>query len=201
MNRLTRPSTLAAFVAAVVTACASGGTASTTSVPTTQSVEISGSSVTSSRMGTGSGVSMQTSRVDNGESTVLATPPDSVWPALIQAYNAVGIQPNTAVSVEGHVALVNGRVRRQLGKTYLSQYLSCGADAMGVPHADAFDVVLNVDSRIMPAGVAGTTLITRVTADAHSPAASGVTVSCGSTGVLEARIASEARKRIGQTRG
>lgn len=125
-------------------------------------------------------------------------PTDSVWPALVRAYAAVGIEPNTAISTQGRIALLNARVRRQLGKTALSQYLSCGADAMGVPHADAFDVVLTVNSQISPSAPTTSTLTTRVAAEAHSPAASGVDVTCGSTGVLESRIANAVRLQLGR---
>lgn len=139
---------------------------------------------------------MRTTHTDNGEATSLPVPTDSIWPALVRAYASVGIEPNTAVSAQGRIGLLNARVRRKLGNTWLSRYLSCGSDAMGVPHADAFDVVLNVSSQIAPNGPTASTLTTRVTAEAHSPAASGVNVSCGSTGVLESRIATWVRNSL-----
>lgn len=141
---------------------------------------------------------MRTSRTDNGEATPLPVPTDSIWPALVRAYASVGIEPNTAISAQGRIGLINARVRRKLGNTWLSRYLTCGSDAMGVPHADSFDIILNVSSQISPSGPTASTLTTRVTAEAQSPAASGVNMSCGSTGVLESRIATWVRNSLSQ---
>lgn len=181
----------AAVTAALVGACAAGGAAGptpsqTTTSPTTVQLQTMGGTAT-----------LQMFRTPRGESMRFPVRADSVWLALGNAYDAVGLEPNTILAAQRTLGVASVRKRARLGRERLSRYLTCGSDVTGVPNADSYNVTLNVSSQVVVEGE-GSVLTTLVTADARPMTTSGDPVSCGTTGALEARIADEVRARLGR---
>jgi hypothetical protein len=134
-----------------------------------------------------------------GDQREMPATADAVFGVLPSAFTNVGVEPNTMVGAERHVALVDGVVRRRLGKERLSRYLSCGVGATGAPNADEYEVRLTVSGRVAPAAgdAARSALTTTVTATARPLANnSSAPVNCATTGALEARLADEVRRLV-----
>ena len=81
----------------------------------------------------------------------------------------------------------NARIRRQLGGTRLSKYLTCG-ERLGNPVADTDDIALTLFTQVVPAAGGTSTLHTLVEATARQTGSGGALINCASTGDLEQRI-------------
>lgn len=149
-----------------------------------------------------------TTRVETAEGTVnLRTIPsdptgefaidastDEVWKALALVYDELKL-PVTTLNTDLHrLGVENTRIRRQLGGTRLSKYLSCG-ERLGQLNADTDDIVLTLLTQVEPAGPGGSTLHTLVDASAKQTGSGGARIHCATTGALELHIVELVRKR------
>lgn len=185
---------LAALLAPLVVGCASGrgGPASapiadqSAGFPTEGVLVVSG--VTSTRVPIASDAPGTAERA-------VAGPPDSVFHALVDAYEAAGLAPNVVVGESRTVGVRGGRLRRVLGKQRLSELLSCGNDATGTPLADQHQVTLTALSRVTPGAPGQSVVVTQVVATARSVTQSTDPVRCASTGRLETALNARAAER------
>lgn len=176
--------------AVVLAACASGGSA--------PSAENRGPQQNTMRVeGGGTNLELQSFRNDRNEATAFATSADSLFRAVRTVYETLALPVNSLLPAQRRIAAIDVRVRRAIGKERLSRYLSCGDNVTGVANADLYDVVLSVTSQVAPGQGSGSVLTTLVTATARPTTSGGAPVTCASTGMLEARIASESRKQLG----
>lgn len=185
MPRKPRPLALSV---ALLAGCASSGTARPGDPPI---VSPDAGAVTQGATLVTSGGSYSVRAANNavvGIERAVPVPPDSAFYALVEAYQGVGITPNTVVSSTRTVGVVDGQYRQQLGRRRLSEFVSCGTDAVGIPLADQYRVTLSALSRVAPGGSGGSVVTTQVTGTARSVAQSTDPVRCESTGRLEAAI-------------
>jgi hypothetical protein len=118
----------------------------------------------------------------------LPAPPDSAFYALVEAYQGMGVTPNVIVSSSRTVGVRDGGYSQRLGKRRLSEFVSCGSDAAGLPLADQYRVILTALSQVVPAQGGGSVVTTQVSATARNMAQSTDPVRCSSTGRLEAAV-------------
>jgi hypothetical protein len=124
--------------------------------------------------------------------------PAEVWDALNQVYEGIGIEVAHRDSQALSLSNPDFRVSRRLGGERLSTYLNCGRGLTG-PFADRFRISMNILSRVVSSTSGATSLETTIEARASNPdgTSSNRTVGCGSTHLLEARIAREVAEIIG----
>lgn len=165
----------------VASGCASTGTAPIESATaTTQStVRVDGGAAV---------YQAQLSHDDRATENDLTVSADRAFAILPAVYEEIGLKINTAIS-DSRVVGVNAARTRRIGKERLSRYLACGNDVTGNAIADAYAVTLTVLSRVSPSSPTGSLLSTQVIATATPMSVSGTTITCQSTGVLEALIA------------
>lgn len=123
--------------------------------------------------------------------------PARAWEALPLVYRALGLPVNQRDAAAHRLGVAAFRPRR-IEDQPLSRYLECGRGITAGPLADAYQVDLWVDTRVVPdpAGAGTATLATSVTANATPVANQGNTVTCESTGKLERRIAELVHQRL-----
>jgi len=125
----------------------------------------------------------------------IAVPREKVWAALIQVYAELGISL-TVADTESHViGALRVAQRKPIGGQQLSRLLECGVSSYG-PNADRYAVQLTALSAVQSVGEGLTTIDTRVGGSA-SPNGINSTVSCASSGVLEAKVTAMVRKALG----
>lgn len=180
--RLAAPAALLALAAA----CASSGAGSTGAIADPSA----GQPTQANTIVTGSGSYSVTAvnSSNTGAERALSVPPDSAFYALVEAYQGVGLSPNTVVSSTRTVGVRDARVRQRIGRRAISEFLTCGNDAAGLPLADQYRVTLTALSRVRPGAGAGSVVTTQVSATAQSVAQSTDPVRCESTGRLEAAV-------------
>lgn len=129
----------------------------------------------------------------------VGAPPARVWAVLPGVFGELGLAYNGIDDKARQLELRAVRVRGRLGKTRVSQYLTCGTSlATGGNNADMYDVTLNVVSRVGPGADSTRAMVrTYVTATARPVAVSGSEVACGTTGQLEETIGKLAAVRAG----
>ncbi|MEP6834801.1 MAG: hypothetical protein ABJB74_15510 [Gemmatimonas sp.] len=173
----------------VGTACAASGAASTASAPTivrpaTQT--ISGGSLGSLTMSTGS----------IGDAVHVPYSADAVWRIMPSIFDSIGIpvtEINQANKTIGNRAF---KTRTRLGKVPMSKFLDCGTAQIGAS-ADSYDIVLSVLSNVVPDGVAGASVIsTIVEAQARPAAFNQAYSSCSSKGTIESKLAELVKARL-----
>ena len=123
---------------------------------------------------------------------VVAAGADRAFGALVEVYEGHGLTVNVVQSDARTLGVRDARVTRRLGKTLLSRYFSCGADAMAGPIADSYLVTLTALTRVAPSDAAHSTLLTQVSATARALNTSGTPIRCGTTGRLERELNTEA---------
>ena len=121
---------------------------------------------------------------------------EEAWKVVISVYHDLGIEPTTLISETHTIGNESLKVRRSLGGTPLSRYLSCGS-ATGVgPNADYYNVQMAVMTYLVGAG-AGLTDVKSVVEATAAPVSLGSNpVVCSSTTALEARIAKMIQERV-----
>jgi hypothetical protein len=113
---------------------------------------------------------------------------DSVYHALPWAYAALGM-PVRAVDVKQNALGTGGmKVHAKLGKVPLSRYIDCGSAIQGMSSADTYDVILTVVTTVKAIAAGGSDIATTVIASAKPPQYSSEYFTCGTKGVIEARI-------------
>jgi hypothetical protein len=171
---------LAVLLLLAVSACASSGPRPAPG-PATQTVRIVDS--------TGRVVQLAVDPRGTAGTAPLEMSVEEAWRSLLRAYDAIGLSI-TSMDNRVYSVAANMRLRGRLGTTRLSQYLDCGR-SQGGPSADTYDVHMEVQSRLVRAGDATTTLTTHVEASARPAALTGAPLRCASTGTLERRLVHE----------
>ena len=145
------------------------------------------------------GVPSSTVQINAGRTTALEhtvpAKPELAWPALLEAYQEVGLTVN-AIDERNRVVGVRGqRATRRLAGERLSSFFDCGSNMTGVI-ADSYHIDMDVISVLTPSADGGTRIRTSTTASAMNPQGSSANaVPCGSNGTLETRIAALLRIR------
>jgi hypothetical protein len=138
-------------------------------------------------------VDLRTTRSDPTGSFTIAAPTDRVWRALSLVYTDLKLTATTLDTQSRRIGVENARLRRQIGGTRMSKYISCG-DRLGNPVADTDDILLTLYTQVVPAATAdSSTLRTLVEATARQSGSGGAPINCATTGELEKRIVSMVR--------
>lgn len=177
----------------LVAGCASGGGA----LPTTGAPATTTTLVVGTTLGGAGSADFSVPRDESGVSTTIAAPVDSVWNALWLAYQDLGITPGT-VSTERRILGQEGLEPEggRLAGLRTALVLTCGTSPTGAPLAQTYRVRASVVSTLAAGAAGETRLTTRLLGTAASREVANTTVSCGSTGRLEAQIASRVRERL-----
>jgi hypothetical protein len=126
---------------------------------------------------------------DRADSRIIKAPLDQVWKMLPAVYAELSLPVNLFVDRTHQIGAKSARFRGRVGKTRLSQYVSCGSDITGEDKANTYEITLDVMSAIGPLDGGQTNLLTMVTASGRPLATSGEAVRCTSTGALERTLA------------
>lgn len=162
-----------------LTACASGGS-TTTSRPETMRVVGGG--------GLGAGAVNIRGASSTASVSKIAAPIDVAWRALPSVYDSLKIPPTTLDSKAHHFGNEGMKIRQRLGSVQLSKYIDCGQAQIG-PSADSYDVFLTVMTTLQPVNAGETEVATMVEAAAR-PISFGQEYSrCTSKGTIENAIA------------
>lgn len=116
--------------------------------------------------------------------------PDALWPRVLAAYQTLGL-PLGEVDTRAHTAGTSSvRAVGRFAGAPISNFLDCGANALGTPAADTYVVTLQVATELRPSPVTtGTTTVrTLVSAVGKANGTQGDPVDCVSTGALETRL-------------
>lgn len=180
MTRILTRCAAVALIASTGCASAKSGAAPDTAPPVTMT-PITQRMVRSD----GSTVSINTTNVNAGASTLVFAPIDSAWSALKAVYRELGI-PVTTVSDASHlIENESFKTRRRIGKIPMQKILECGS-SQGMPNAETYEVFISISSYLVKNPKEGLNLITRIEASGTSPYFSGAArVNCPSLGELE----------------
>lgn len=114
--------------------------------------------------------------------------PEAVWPALVRAYERLGIPATVSERAGGQMGNLQFRPRRnRIGRDRLSRYVDCGAGVLGA-NADHYDVTLSLVSTIRRHGENGTLLFTQLTGAGKPKSTRGDEVGCATKRALERQI-------------
>ena len=124
-------------------------------------------------------------------------PAERTWALLPLAYEALGLPLSTIDPQRQLIAANTVRAQANLRGTRLSRYVNCGAGTTGVPNADSYSVLLDVQTQVVPTSDrAHAGLATAVRAVGRPTSTSSDTrVNCVSTGALERRLAEVVREQ------
>jgi len=131
---------------------------------------------------------------DAARTTAVDASAAKVWDAVKLAYADLKLPVSTLVDAERRIGFNGQRFRGKLAGERLGKLMECGQAQDGRDAADSYEVILDVETLVAPAG-GGTTLLTAVAGTAKPVFTSGDPVRCVSTGRLEERIASAVRDR------
>lgn len=132
----------------------------------------------------------------HAEEVTISAPADSVFPALIQAFQDAGLVVSGVERASRVVGAQGMEISRRLGDLPLSTLVECGSSLSG-PVVNTARVRLDVISRLVPARADQTTVRTTVTATARPTQGTSASVlGCTSTGRLEAQINQLLQQRL-----
>lgn len=188
LRRLAPAALSAPLVVALVVGCASAPRSSTPGAPIADPSAGQPTQATTIVTGNASYSIAATNDAPASGTRALTVPADTAFYALVAAYQGLGMPPNTVVSSTRTVGVREANFTQRLGKRRLSEFLSCGTDATGLPLADQYRVTLTALSQVTPAAAGGSTVVTQVSGTARSLAQSTDPVRCSSTGRLEAAV-------------
>lgn len=114
--------------------------------------------------------------------------PITLWPALNAEYAKLKLPITQRDSAEYAVAAQNAQFNGRFDDRPMARIVDCGLTPLGSQRANAYKVWLTVASQLQPSAGGGV-LRTSVTAKAQDPNSSSTAIQCGTTGVLEAEIA------------
>ena len=181
-------SVVSAAAACALLACASAGTPAADRVGN-QTVTVSRGSGPVEDVG--GVVTLTRTDVSATDSLEAVGPP--AMAALLAAYEALGIPATIADSAAGRVGNLRFMVRRRLGGTPLSRFVSCGTSLTG-PRADTDRVQLRVVSTLRHVAGEWTRVTTTVAAQATDVSGTSADPQlCASTGALERAVNQRAR--------
>lgn len=173
-----------------VTGCATGSGGNVTGGSASGVVQRTGT------MSATEGIATTGGRVSSVEATLAATP-DAAWPALMEVYRELGLEPTVIDERTRTLGVRRFRVRPRLAGARPSAFLDCGQTASGTI-ADVYTVELDAVTTLRPRPAGGSTVQTSVGARAVNPTGSSTPVGCGSSGSLEGRIAQLLRQKTGE---
>jgi len=125
------------------------------------------------------------STADENSRVTYPAAPARVWPALVLAYNTLGIQPSTSDQANGQYGNAGFVVPRRLAGRPIAEFFSCGNGMTG-PRIDSGRVYGNVMSVITDNGAGGSTVVTHVSASLRQNGGTASDpITCSSTGALE----------------
>jgi hypothetical protein len=133
------------------------------------------------------GVRLTQDQVANAHLTV-AIPAARVAQLLPDIYASLGfpVQAQNEVSIATGMFVPRGRIAEKR----LSAHLMCGT-SRGMENADTYEVTLQVQTRLIPAGTTSTTIESLVQATARPRGTAGSNpLTCSSNGTIEAAIVS-----------
>ena len=170
---------------AVLSACASTGTSSSTSPTAAQRTLVV----------TADGTQIKNDAPTDDHASFNAAP-DQVYIALIAAFTQVGIEPTQLDPSARRVGTVDLKRTRRLGLSALSLYFVCGTSMTGAK-ADSDRLTIRVFAQATGVAEGKTNVTLRVTAMAQSMIGTDTApVECGSTGRLERAIFSAVTTRL-----
>lgn len=179
---------------AVVATAALLGACSANPAPSTQTVRSTVSVSTQTEFGN---TTIETYRDVGGTAHQLGATPDQVWGVLPAVYQGLGIAVGTSLPDTKTIGNTKLVLNRSLAGRPLSDFLSCGDGPTGAPLANNYRVEMALVTVLTPTPNGGTRVETRVGASAANRAVSGATVSCTTTGRLEAMIAERIKNHVG----
>ncbi|HJQ11806.1 MAG TPA: hypothetical protein VJ840_12335 [Gemmatimonadaceae bacterium] len=109
---------------------------------------------------------------------------DSVWRVVPTAYAAMSI-PTEGTDPAHRLFVGNVTAHRRFNSQPLSKYVDCGSSLTG-PNADAYDVLMRVQTQVDSVAAGQSLLRTRI--EAAGSRAGGTAVRCISTGELERQL-------------
>jgi hypothetical protein len=131
--------------------------------------------------------------VPNAEAT-LPHPITGVAQALPDIYASLGFPVRSQDAQSISTGLFVGRSR--IARRRLSVHLACGTQR-GIENADAYEVTLQVQTRLIPVGNTTTTVASTVQASAQPRGTAGSNpVTCSSNGTIEAAILAALNERV-----
>lgn len=129
-------------------------------------------------------------------STTIDAPPAQVLAALRQAHAALGIPITLDDPPRLRLGNLDFHRTGSIGKMRMSRFVSCG-DGITGPRADVYRIYLSLESIVVPAAGGASELRTALVASASGMAGGAPDrIPCGTTGVLEARIAELVRAQL-----
>jgi hypothetical protein len=131
-------------------------------------------------------------------SRVIAAPPERVWALLPAVYQELGITPGFVDERSRTVGNNDWELRRRIGGRANSAYPNCGTSLVGAA-ADLHRVRVTVRTSVLASG-AGSEIATSLEGSATARDGGSDPTRCGSTGVLEERIATLLAERAKQPR-
>jgi hypothetical protein len=180
---------LAALLAAACGASTAGTSAAvpeTTVTPVTQRI-----------ISPGSTLNINTVDVNSGYTQLIVGSMDAAWTAVNVVYNDLKIPITTLVDAQHIIGNDQYKVRRRIGPLPMQQILDCG-NSQGIPNAETYDILMAINSTMVPNPKGGVNLVTRIDATGRSPNFSRENpVVCHSSGTLEKHIAELVRKKVG----
>jgi hypothetical protein len=190
---MSRPASLFSLVAALVAAaCGASSSGSSAAVP-----ETTVTPVTQRIISPGSTLNINTVDVSSGHTQLILGSMDAAWTALNVVYGELKIPIGTLVDAQHLIGNDQFKVRRRIGPLLMQQILDCG-NAQGIPNAETYDILMAINSNLVPNPKGGLNLITRIDATGKSPNFSRENaVVCHSSGALEKHIAELVRKKVG----
>ncbi|MCE2902005.1 MAG: hypothetical protein ACK6DP_04295 [Gemmatimonas sp.] len=128
--------------------------------------------------------------------TLISSPPDQTFQALSAAYATLNI-PITDINQQART-LGNAayRVRRRIGDVPTMRAVDCGGDS-GMPNAETYQLILSIQSRVVPNDAGGSVIQTTVEGVGRNPTTSASSdVRCASLGGLEKRLSELVKQRL-----
>jgi len=176
----------------VVAACGASSSGTSSAVPLTTVTP-----VTQRIVSPGSTLNINTVNVNSGYTQLIVGSMDAAWTAVNVVYNDLKIPITTLVDAQRIIGNDQFKVRRRVGSIPMQQILDCG-NSQGIPNAETYDIMMTINSTMVPNPKGGVNLVTRIDATGRSPNFSRENpVVCHSSGTLEKHIAELVRKKVG----
>lgn len=150
-------------------------------------------------MGTGGGrrgFGLEVTKRADGVEASFGASVDKVFAALEAVFADTQIPLTMRDPAKGNIGNEGYKFRRKLADMPSRKLFDCGGTS-GMPNSETYTITMSVIANVADAGNGSTKLTTIVQASAENPNYPGSGVACSSTGVLEDRLASGVRNRLG----
>ena len=142
------------------------------------------------------GSAIRQSTADENSRATYTAPVAQVWPALVLAYNTLGIQPTTSDRASGQYGNAGFIVPRRIAGRPIAEFFSCGNGMTG-PRIDTGRVYGNVMSVVSDNGAGGSIVVTHVSASLRPNGGSASDpITCASTGALEMLLQKNVQQQL-----